>query len=145
MNDGVILILKTGEAPPPVKRRYGDFEDWIASGLGRPLDSLQVASVYKGDSLPSVESISGVVITGSPAMVTERSDWSEASARWLASIVESDSVPVLGLCYGINSWPMRWGRGRNEPERSGDGYGRSDLPFRRDGTGRWARQAHANL
>jgi GMP synthase (glutamine-hydrolysing) len=100
VNDGVILILKTGEAPPSVKRRYGDFEDWIANGLGRPLDSLQVASVYKGDSLPSVESISGVVITGSPAMVTERSDWSEASARWLASIVESDSVPVLGLCYG---------------------------------------------
>lgn len=100
MRDGSILILKTGEALPPVKRRCGDFEDWIARGLGRPLDSLEVASVYKGDSLPSVNSIRGVVITGSPAMVTERLDWSEASARWLAKIVETDSVPVLGLCYG---------------------------------------------
>lgn len=100
MRDGSILILKTGEALPPVKRRCGDFEDWIARGLGRPLDSLEVASVYKGDSLPSVDSIRGVVITGSPAMVTERLDWSEASARWLAKIVEKDIVPVLGLCYG---------------------------------------------
>ena len=100
MSDGAILILKTGEAPPPVKRRFGDFEDWIAIGLGQPLDSLVVASVYKGDPLPSIDSLRGVVITGSPAMVTERPDWSEASARWLARIVESDSVPVLGLCYG---------------------------------------------
>ena len=30
MRDGAILILKTGEALPPVKHRYGDFEDWIA-------------------------------------------------------------------------------------------------------------------
>ena len=100
MNDGSILILKTGEAPPPVKQRYGDFEDWIARGLGRPVDSLEVASVYLGASLPPANSIRGVIITGSPAMVTERPDWSEASARWLAKIVEEDSVPVLGLCYG---------------------------------------------
>lgn len=95
-----ILILKTGEAPPDVKRRYGDFEDWIASGLGEAVDRLEVASVYQGDSLPAADSVRGVVVTGSPSMVTERPDWSEASARWLAKIVESDSIPVLGLCYG---------------------------------------------
>jgi GMP synthase (glutamine-hydrolysing) len=100
VKDESILILKTGEAPPPVQRRYGDFEDWIAQGLGRPLDSLEVASVYKGDPLPSVDSIRGVVVTGSPAMVTERPDWSEASARWLAKLVEADRIPVFGICYG---------------------------------------------
>lgn len=100
MREGSILILKTGEAPPSVQQSRGDFEDWIAIGLGRSLTSLEVASVYKGDSLPPLDSISGVVITGSAAMVTERPDWSEASARWLAEIVEADRVPVLGLCYG---------------------------------------------
>jgi GMP synthase (glutamine-hydrolysing) len=94
------LILKTGEALAPVKRRCGDFEDWIVRGLELPADSVEVASVYQGDALPSTESIRGVVVTGSPAMVTERPEWSEASARWLARIVEADSVPVLGLCYG---------------------------------------------
>jgi GMP synthase (glutamine-hydrolysing) len=95
-----ILILKTGEAPPPVKSRFGDFEDWIARGTGQSVDSLDVVSVYLGASLPSANRLSGVIVTGSPAMVTDRPDWSEASARWLANIVVEDSVPVLGLCYG---------------------------------------------
>jgi len=100
MSDKPILILKTGEAPPSVKRSYGDFEDWIASGLGEAVDLLEVASVYKGESLPSADAVRGVVVTGSASMVSERADWSEASARWLAKVVESDSVPILGLCYG---------------------------------------------
>jgi GMP synthase (glutamine-hydrolysing) len=100
MRDGSILILKTGEALAPVRARHGDFEDWIALGLGRPVDALEVASVYRGESLPNPSSIRAVVITGSPAMVTERPDWSEASARWLARIVREDALPVLGLCYG---------------------------------------------
>jgi len=100
VKDGAILVLKTGEALPPVKRLFGDFEDWIARGLGLPVEALEVASVHEGEALPPVESIGGVVVTGSPLMVTHRADWSEAAARWLAGIVESDAVPVLGLCYG---------------------------------------------
>ena len=100
MADRPILVLKTGEALPSVKKRRGDFEDWIAKGLGVGVDSLSVASIYLGESIPEIDSISGVVVTGSPAMVTERPAWSEAAARWLGKLVEGDSVPVLGLCYG---------------------------------------------
>jgi len=95
-----ILIIKTGEALAPVRRRRGDFEDWIAQGLGCSVDSLDVASVYRGEALPPAESVAGVVVTGSPAMVTERPEWSEDAARWLAKRVEGDELPVLGLCYG---------------------------------------------
>jgi GMP synthase (glutamine-hydrolysing) len=95
-----ILVLKTGEALAPVKQRCGDFEEWIAGGLGRSVDEVVVAAVYEGDSLPAAESLGGVVVTGSPAMVTARPDWSEAAAVWLGKIVEGDSIPVLGLCYG---------------------------------------------
>ena len=100
MKERRILVLKTGETLAPVRRRRGDFEDWIAQGLGRSVDSLAVASVYRGEPLPASDSIAGVVVTGSPAMVTERPDWSEAAARWLAKLVEGDTMPVLGLCYG---------------------------------------------
>jgi len=93
-----ILVLKTGEALPLVKERRGDFERWIAEGLGE--GPVVVVSVHEGETLPEVESIGGVVVTGSPAMVSDRHDWSEAAARWLAEIVEQDAVPVLGLCYG---------------------------------------------
>jgi GMP synthase (glutamine-hydrolysing) len=100
MSERPILVVKTGEALAPVKARYGDFEEWIARGLGLPLTALAVASVHLGEVLPDVAEVGGVVVTGSPAMVTERSDWSEAAAAWLADVVRADALPVLGLCYG---------------------------------------------
>ena len=100
MEDPRILILKTGEALPAVKDHHGDFEDWIARGLGQAVSSLAVVSAHLGEPLPAAASIEGVVVTGSPAMVTERPEWSEMSARWLARVIERDSLPVLGLCYG---------------------------------------------
>lgn len=95
-----IWILKTGEALAPVKARWGDFEDWIAARFGSDRVAVRVAAVYEGDPLPPLDGVAGVIVTGSPAMVTELADWSEASARWLARIVEADAAPVLGLCYG---------------------------------------------
>jgi GMP synthase (glutamine-hydrolysing) len=95
-----ILVLKTGEALAPVKQHCGDFEEWIVRGLGCPIEEVEVAAVHAGDPLPEAESLGGVVVTGSPAMVTERAEWSENSARWLGAIVERDTIPVLGLCYG---------------------------------------------
>jgi len=95
-----ILIVKTGEALAPVRHRRGDFEDWIAQGLGCSVESLEVASVYRGEKLPPADSVAVVVVTGSPAMVTERPEWSEDAARWLAKRVEGDELPILGLCYG---------------------------------------------
>ncbi|MEZ4278387.1 MAG: glutamine amidotransferase [Myxococcota bacterium] len=97
-----ILILKTGEALPPVKAAWGDFEGWIANGLGRRLapGEVEVAAVYLGDPLPAPERIAGVVITGSVSMVSDREPWSERAASWLAELVGADAAPALGLCYG---------------------------------------------
>lgn len=39
------------------------------------------------------------MVTGSPAMVSDRAEWSENAGRWLAKAVKSE-VPVLGVCYG---------------------------------------------
>lgn len=97
-----ILVLKTGEALPPVREACGDFEHWIARGLGRELapGDVEVAAVYLGDALPAPDRIAGVVVTGSVSMVSDREAWSERSAAWLAGIVAEDATPVLGLCYG---------------------------------------------
>ncbi|MGB0618929.1 MAG: glutamine amidotransferase [Myxococcota bacterium] len=98
--EGAVLVLKTGDALPPVKAARGDFAEWIAKGMGVAENALAVANVHERDPLPDPSSISGVVVTGSPAMVTDRADWSEASAAWLAKLVEADALPVLGICYG---------------------------------------------
>ena len=54
-------------------------------------DDVAVCNVYLGESIPDPASLSGVVVTGSSALVTEREDWSERSAHWLTTAVESSS------------------------------------------------------
>ena len=98
--DATILVVKTGKALAPVRAQYDDFDLWIAKALGVSKDSLTVASVHSGDPLPDPEAVDGIIVTGSPLMVSARPEWSERSAGWLAQVVEADALPMLGICYG---------------------------------------------
>jgi GMP synthase (glutamine-hydrolysing) len=81
-----------------VERRK-DFDTWITTGTGVPAADVQVVSVYQDEPLPDVQTVSGVVVSGSPAMVTDRAPWSERTAAWLRDAVRRE-VPTLGICYG---------------------------------------------
>lgn len=94
-----LFIMKTGTTLAPIRAARGDFEDWIGAGLGYERDALDVRNVYEGEPSPDFDEISGVVVTGSSALVSEREAWSERSAAWLAGAVER-GLPVLGICYG---------------------------------------------
>jgi GMP synthase (glutamine-hydrolysing) len=94
-----LIILKTGSTLPSLLSRRGDFEDWILTGLGGSTPDRVVLDVRYGASLPNAGDLSGLIITGSHSMVTERLPWSERIAEWLPSVLERD-VPVLGICYG---------------------------------------------
>ena len=59
---------------------------------------LQV-DVFRQQPLPAADKLAGIVVTGSPAMVSAREDWSERTAQWLRHAVQT-GVPVLGVCYG---------------------------------------------
>ena len=96
---GPILLLKMGSTLPSLKSRKGDFEDWIVAGLGLPASEVVVINAPAGDPLPPVNGYTGIVVTGSHTMVTERRDWSERAAGWLRENVHA-GVPVLGICYG---------------------------------------------
>lgn len=58
-----------------------------------------VADVEKGVPLPPPAAVSGAVITGSHAMVSDCLPWSEYAASWLRSAY-ADYLPLLGICYG---------------------------------------------
>jgi len=92
-----IALIKTGCTIDEIKPKYGDFEDWFAEGLGVS-DLLQI-DVFRHQPLPEPRNLAGIVITGSPAMVSAKLDWREYTAKWLRQAVQA-GIPVLGVCYG---------------------------------------------
>jgi GMP synthase (glutamine-hydrolysing) len=92
-----IALIKTGCTIEQIKPKHGDFEDWFADGLG--VAGLLQIDVFNHQPLPGPENLAGIVITGSPAMVSSRLDWSERTAAWLYEAVQT-GIPVLGVCYG---------------------------------------------
>jgi GMP synthase (glutamine-hydrolysing) len=92
-----IVIIKTGETFPSIIPQLGDFEDWIAAGLG--LEDIGVVDVEKGKPLPSLDAIKGVVISGSHCMVTQNLDWSRKLEAWIPKLIR-ENIPLLGICYG---------------------------------------------
>jgi GMP synthase (glutamine-hydrolysing) len=92
-----IALIKTGCTLEAIKPRHGDFENWFAAGMG--LEGFLQIDVFRQQPLPEPESLAGAVITGSPAMVSAREEWSERTAAWLQGAVGA-GLPVLGVCYG---------------------------------------------
>ena len=99
-----IALIKTGGTIPEIKREHGDFEDWFVAGMG--VDGVEQVDVYENQPLPQAESLAGIVITGSAAMVSHREDWSEKTAKWLKQAVDA-GVPVLAMVAAIllAMWP----------------------------------------
>ncbi len=93
-----VLIILTGRAPDNIRARHGDFPHWFRVGakLARPLWIVDVAA---GEPLPSPHTVSGSIITGSAAMVTERAAWSERTAGWIRNAMDVE-LPMFGVCFG---------------------------------------------
>lgn len=94
-----VLIIRTGQAPDPIRARFGDFPHWFRLATQLAAHRLQVVNVAAGETLPAPEEVSGALITGSAAMVTDRAPWSEHTAGWIRNAMDV-SLPLLGVCYG---------------------------------------------
>ncbi len=94
-----LLIIKTGSAVTEVRQQFGDFESWFMRAMDlKPADCL-VVPVHDGAELPPAEEIPAVLVTGSPAMVSHRAEWSERTAAWLRDF-HASGRPLLGVCFG---------------------------------------------
>ncbi|RZI96342.1 MAG: glutamine amidotransferase [Variovorax sp.] len=94
-----LAIIKAGDTYDALREPRGDFEHWVAQGLGDTRLPIVVLDPRHGDTLPPPQALAGVVLTGSHAMVSHREGWSETTAEWLAGVV-AHGTPVLGICYG---------------------------------------------
>lgn len=101
-----VVILKTGNTYPSLLESFGDFDSWFLAGLAPELD-LHVVDVTVDDMPGKPRDWDGIVVTGSPAMVSDRAPWSERTAAWLAEAV-TEEVPVLGSAMAISCWPTLW-------------------------------------
>ncbi|MCP4753882.1 MAG: glutamine amidotransferase [Proteobacteria bacterium] len=97
-----VLIVKAASvvgALPEVLERRGDVQDWIIRTAGLDNDSVEVVSVFEGESLPEPEALQAVIISGSPAMITEGLDWTERTAAWVNKAMAA-GIPIFGICFG---------------------------------------------
>lgn len=95
-----LLIIKTGSSVREASVRFGDFDQWFINSIGPDRFDFRTVSVHQGERLPEHRAgLAGVIITGSPAMVSHRHDWSERSAEWIAAAHDA-GLPMLGVCYG---------------------------------------------
>lgn len=94
-----LLILQTGNPPKAVSARHGGFDAMVQAQAGLAPERTAVVKVYAGEKPADPEQYAAVIITGSPANVTDRDAWSLETAAWLRRAVAAD-VPVLGICYG---------------------------------------------
>lgn len=92
------LIIEAGK-PVPTLKRQGGFPDWIRVASGIHVRDVKVCNVADGETLPDASGFTGVLVTGSSAMVTERHDWSERSAEWLNNAAHKGQY-IFGICYG---------------------------------------------
>jgi GMP synthase (glutamine-hydrolysing) len=95
-----VLLLKTGDAAPVVKLSVGDYEHWFVESLGPGGCQFDILQVHRGARLPdSAAGYDAVMMTGSPASVTQLEPWMERAADFMLGAA-AGGVPVLGVCFG---------------------------------------------
>ncbi|MCH7817130.1 MAG: glutamine amidotransferase [Proteobacteria bacterium] len=93
------LIIKTGTTIPSLLANTEDFEDWFILGSGRRRCEFLVCSIHLHQALPRLATIDGIIITGSPAYLTDLESWNYIAADYLRN-AHADEIPILGVCYG---------------------------------------------
>jgi len=92
-----IYIIKAGTTFENIVAKYGDFEDWILKYIEGV--ETQVVDVQKGEEFPRIANCSGIIITGSHAMVTQEHPWSLKIEEFIKELIKFE-IPLLGICYG---------------------------------------------
>lgn len=96
-----LVILRAGDAAPPVAEKRGQFPSWIQREVGSTWDGEWVEhDVRNVDApLPSLNEAAGFIMTGSSSSVTERAPWMLRTESFLRELIGSN-VPLFGICFG---------------------------------------------
>ncbi len=96
-----IGIIETGEVPPELKARYGDYPDMFAAMLGAADPSLEFVTlrIVSGDAPGDPRDADAWLVTGSRHGVYDDLPWIAPLKDFLRACV-AQGVPVVGICFG---------------------------------------------
>jgi len=95
-----ILILRTGDAAPPVAEARGQFPEWIRATVGEAWPGAWIEHDARTDApLPSIDGAAGIVITGSSHSVIERTPWMLRAEAFVRDAI-AQRAPLFGICFG---------------------------------------------
>lgn len=95
-----VLLLKAGDAAASVQLSVGDYESWFIETVGMERCRFDIRHVHRGAPLPpSAAGYDAVMMTGSPASVTQPEPWMQRAADFMLDTA-ARGTPVLGVCFG---------------------------------------------
>lgn len=94
-----VLIIHTGNPNESLRRSHGSYAEMLRHAAGLSPDAVHIVRVYKNELPQAPSAYRAVLITGSPAMVSDLDPWSERTAVWLRQAA-AEQLPMFGVCYG---------------------------------------------
>jgi GMP synthase (glutamine-hydrolysing) len=99
-----LIVLRAGDAAPPVAARRGEFFSWIRregeSAWPAPHEWVQHDVREVDVALPDPKDADCFIMTGSSSSVTERAPWMLRAEELLRRIVLDHKIPFFGICFG---------------------------------------------
>lgn len=93
-----LLIIKAGNTIADLRATGEDFEHWFAAACGLTLRQCRVVSLFLGEPLPDLNQVGAIIVSGSPAYLTDLEPWNYTGADYLRRA--HGQLPILGVCYG---------------------------------------------
>lgn len=84
---------------PDLYAEIGDMGEMFLRAFPAHPHDMAVCNVSKGEKLPDSRRLSGAIITGSSAMVSDKIPWIDDVVRWTIDAI-SVRLPLLGVCFG---------------------------------------------
>ena len=95
-----LVVLRAGDAAPPVAARRGQFYSWIQREVGDTWKGEWAEHDVRTDApLPGVRDASAFIITGSSSSVTERAPWMLRIEQFIRDLADA-GTPLFGICFG---------------------------------------------
>lgn len=92
-------MIRTGELFPELIKKTGDMQQLFANGMNIDKNDIEVYTVFDGFELPSIDKTHPLIITGSPALITDHDEWSIKTGEFIFE-AHKHGIPILSLCYG---------------------------------------------